>query len=270
MVFVPASFEHQFRTDIRRGGSFDVTRGGVGVGIHTALSPEMDLRLQFSFGLDDYDFHGSGNFGEGWDDIHTLNMLARLSAQLTSEWALFGGPVFQFARESGASWEDSFIGGGFIGARYEHSDRLSIGGGLGVVSQLENSARFFPVVVLDWKITDLLTLSSSTSATASGEVGVELTYQFAEGWEAGIGVASRFHRFRLDKGGDVPEGIGQDTSIPIWGRLAYTFNENFAACVYVGVNADGELRLEDRNGRRVARERYDAAPVVGISGALRF
>lgn len=269
-ITIPAGFEHQFRTDIRRGGDFSVSRGTVGLGVRTPLPAEMNLSMRFTYSMDDYSFRGNGNFGDGWDDIHTLNMGASLSMQLSPDWTIFGGPAFQFARESGASWGDGFIGGGFFGASYRHSDRLTIGGGLGVVSQLEDSARVYPILILEWEINDQLSLTSSTAASATGDTGIELVYQIAGPWETAIGAASRFRRFRLDDNGPAPDGVGQDRSIPVWGRVSYTFNDHFKLNVYAGVNAAGNLRLEDSDGNRIARENYDAAAFVGISGALQF
>lgn len=268
---INGGFEHQFRTDLRRGGAFDVSRGWVGFGVRTEVTDDTSITARFNYNLHKYDFRSGGNFGsDPWDDIHTMNFGAIITTALNNEWSLFGGPVFQFARESGASWSDSFIGGGFIGARYEFNDDLTIGGGVGVVSQFDTSPRVFPIIVLDWHINDEFRITSTTAASASGESGIEAVYTVGGGWEAAIGVANRFSRFRLDNGGIAPDGIGQDYSIPLWGRITHHFGPQFSLNLYGGASLGGHLRLEDSDENRVARDSYDAAPFVGVSGSLRF
>lgn len=267
---IPTGFEYQFRTDIGSGGRFDVLRANAGLITRIDLPQDMDLSFRLNYSLDDYNFRGSGRFGDGWDDIHTLGFGAILSAQLSPDWRVFGGPVFQFSRESGASWSRSFIGGGVVGATYQHSDYLTIGGGFGVVSQIEDSARFYPVLILNWRLMDNLTLASTTSMNASGGGGVELIYDVGGGWEAAIGASARYRRFRLDENNDVPHGVGEERSIPVYGRLSYAFNPQFRLNGYAGVAAAGKLRMEDRSGSRIARRNYDAAPFVGISGVIQF
>jgi hypothetical protein len=268
---VPASAAHVFRTDINRGGSFSLTSIYGGIGATTEIARDVSVSFRFNYSYDDYRFRGNGNLGsDPWDDIHTVNFGAIVTGALDTDWSLFGGPVFQFAREDGASWSDAFIGGGFIGATYNVSEELTIGGGFGVVSQIEDSARFFPIIVLQWQINDVLSLSTSTASSASGDTGLELVYDLGNNWEAGVGAANRFRRFRLSDDGPTPDGVGQDTSMPIWGRLTYHANEHASISLRAGALVGGRMRLEDEDGRRIAREGYDAAPFVGIFGQLRF
>lgn len=269
-ITIPAGVEHQFRTDIDNGGSFDVTRAAIGVGLRTELARDLDLTFSFNYSFAEYDFSGTGNFGDGWDDTHTLSFGASLSANLTSDWTVFGGPALQLSRESGGDWEDSLIAGGFFGATYRYSDDLTIGGGLGVMSQIEDGTRLYPILIVDWRIADGVKLTSRTAASATGDTGLELAYEIGGGWEVGLGAAYRFRRFRLDDNGPVPSGVGEDTNIPVWARVSYDINEHFRLNAFVGVATGGRLRLEDRSGDRIAREEYDTAPVLGLAGVLRF
>ncbi len=268
---IPASGQYQFRTDINRGGAFRVARGSVGLGVRSDLTDDMTLTFRMNYNLDRYSFRDGGNFGDDpWDDIHTINFGAIFSAALDSDWTVFGGPMGQFSRESGASWEKSLIGGGFGGVSYKFDENLTIGGGMGVVTQLSDGPRLFPIVVLDWNLTDALRLTSTTAASAAGESGLELIYEVVEGIEVAAGTAMRYRRFRLDDSGAAPRGIGQDISTPLWARLTYHVNPGLSVNLFGGVALGGRMRLEDRDGNRLARESYDPAPFVGVSGSLRF
>lgn len=271
MFSVPAGFSHQFRTDIDSDSSFSVSRAAVGLGAQTQLTAGLDLSLRFQYSIEDYSFSGSGTFGEDpWDDIHTVDLGAIFTGALDSEWELFGGPIMQFSRESDADWGDSFIGGAVLGTRYEVSNDLTLGGGLGIISQVEDSARLFPVIIVNWQINDTLRLTSSTATSASGDSGLELVQDLANDWEVALGGGNRFHRFLLDDDDVAPDGVGQNEAIAIWGRVSYQPSSQLSLNLNAGVALDGELRLEDERGDRLDEEHYDAAPFIGISGHVRF
>lgn len=271
-----SGLEHQFKSDIDDGGRMSATRFNANVSTRLNFTPELNLTLGFRYDGDFYDFSGTTGLAPGgvsnpWEDIHTLTFSGVLSYDLENDVSIFGGPVMQFSREAGASWNESFIGGGVIGATFAVSPELVLGGGLGIVTQIEDSVRLFPVLVLEWEIVDNLRLSTRTVAAATGDTGVEVIYHWGNGFETAIGGAYRFRRFRLDEGGGVaPDGVGQDTHVPFWVRIGYHFTPNLSANAYVGVIAGGELRLESSSGSRIGREDYDPAAVIRATVNYRF
>lgn len=272
MFNIFGGFAHQFRTNIDGGGKFSSSRVGASIGAMTDVTPDFDIRFQFGYEFDHYNFTGSTGIGgpDPWGDIHTIGFGIIFGAHMTNEWKIFGGPVFQFSAESGASFYDGFIGGGFIGTSYDISPDLTIGGGVGVVSQIERSVRVFPVILVKWQITERLKLTTETTAGASGDTGIELVYDWGGGFETAIGGTYRFRRFRLDDGALSPEGVGQHSSFPFWVRFGYHFNPNFSVNLHGGVVLGGELRLLDIDGNRIGKEDYDPAGFVGVSGTIRF
>jgi hypothetical protein len=272
MFSIFGGFAHQFRTNIDGGGRFSSSRAGASVGAMTQITPDFDVRFTFGYEFDHYSFSGDTGIGgfDPWGDIHTVGFGVIFGAHMTNEWKIFGGPVFQFSAESGASFSDGFIGGGIIGTSFDFSPDLTLGGGIGVVSQIERGTRFFPVILVNWRITDQLRLTTETQTGASGDIGAELIYDWGGGFETAVGGSYRFRRFRLDDGGLAPEGVGQHSSLPFWLRLGYRFNPHFSVSAYGGVVIAGELRLLDSNGNRIGKEDYDPAGLIGISGTIRF
>ncbi len=266
--------EYQFETDIDDGGDFSVARGGVGITARTQINTDVSLSFRIDYNLDAYDFSGAAaglGVSQPWDDIHTLSLGAILSVDAGNDWTLFGGPVLQISGESGADVGDSIQGGGLFAASYRASDSLTIGGGIGVVSQIEDSARVFPVFVLNWQINDKLSLRNTSVAGAGTRNGLELVYDFDSNWEFAVGGAYQFKRFRLDDRSNVAdEGVGEDSSIPIWGRLTYRVGANGRINFYAGAAFGGELRLETSGGSGIANSDYDSAAIIGISGSIRF
>ncbi len=179
-------------------------------------------------------------------------------------------PSLRFTAESGADLEDAGSGGGFAGFAYRFSDRLTIGPGIGVVTQLEDDATVFPVVIINWKITDRLNLSTGRGLGATLGPGLTLSWKATHKWNFSLGGRFERLRFRLDENGIAPKGIGDDRSFPLFGGVVYSFSRQARASLVGGVKLGGELRLEDEKGRRITKEDYDPAGFVGFTFSLRF
>jgi hypothetical protein len=265
------TFQYLLETDLDGGGTVDIARINGAVGADFELSEDMKLGVNFALEFDKYDFGGVSDLGpDPWDDILFLTMGAQLQFALTDQWLLWGGPVVQFAREDGADWDDAVTGGGTIGATYIVNERLVIGGGVGIASKLEDDVLVFPVITLDWQIHDRWRLTSNAGPEGIVGVGLELVYEISDAWEAGFGGRYEYRRYRLDGSGTAPDGIGEETSFPLWGRISYTFNENFGLDLFLGVGLAGELKLENSSGVRLADADYDPAFTVGLVGRVQF
>lgn len=273
---VGGGFEHQFETDFDGdNGDFDLTHFDIGFGVGMKFNPDLRLDLNFGYAHDGYDFGGSRGLGgaDPWDDINTFRfgVLATWTFDDDDRWSVFGGPIFAFSAESGADTGESFTGGGIIGVGYRASDTFTIGLGVGVMSQIEDSAAVFPIVSLNWDITDTIAVTTVGSVGASGGGGVELGWEFVEHWTLSGGVQYRSARFRIDgTSRRTKDGVGENTSLPIYAKLAWQPTEQAELSIMGGVIAGGELRLENSRGHKIMEEDYDVAPFVGLRFSLRF
>jgi hypothetical protein len=269
------AYTHRFDTDIDSGGDFSNDTLSFGLTVDRQLSDEVSLKFQTNYVVSSYDFTGTTGLAafDPWDDIHTFNFGAALSFNPNDELGVFAGPVFQFSRESGADWTDGFTGGGIMGMTYQVSDRLVLGGGIGIVSQIEDDVRVFPIIIIEWQLADQWRISSRgpTAGRASLEfTGVELIWSPAERWEFALGGGSSFSRFRLDDSGFAPDGVGEDESIPLWLRASWKASNTFSIDAVGGFAFGGELTLDDSNGDGIARSDYDTSPFVGVLASIRF
>lgn len=263
---------YQFETDLDDGdGEFAAIRGGLGITARTVFSEELSLSIRGDYQINSYDFSGD-TFAGGdlWDDIHTFSVGAIFDFEASDDWRLFAGPVLQFSFEGGAQGGEAITFGGVFGVAYRFSQNLTLGGGIGITSQLEDDMRFFPIFVVNWQITDQLALRNSPLIGAGSRDGLELVYAWDNRWEFAIGGGYYYNRFRIEGEAAYEDGIGEETGIPIWGRISHACTDNFKINIYGGVMAGGELRLEDEDGDGVANSDYDPAPFVGISGTYRF
>ena len=155
-------FVHQFDTDIDNGGSFNVNRLFIQGGPTYTTKSGTSMSLAFGYGLDDYGFSGDSRLGgrQPWEDIHTLRLSIPLRWQVSEKWRGFAAPTLRFTGESGADFSDSVTGGAFAGFSCRYSDSLSIGPGIAVLTQLEDSTNVIPILVINWKISDTLSLNT--------------------------------------------------------------------------------------------------------------
>jgi hypothetical protein len=272
---VNSSFEHQFEADLDRTGDVEVTRFHAGLGASMDLSRDTELSLRFAYDFDSYNFDGPverlGNADDPWEDIHTMSFGTIFSTELTNDVNLFGGPVFQVSREEDADWDDAWIWGGVGGVSWRVSKDLVIGGGLGVVSQLQDDARVFPVFILDWHLSDRMRLTNRAATSAGGGTGLELIYELSDSWEVAFGARYEFRRFRLDDdNGVAPDGVGEETRFPMFLRVGYDFNDNISLNGFLGFTAYQEFDMEEADGGEFGSPEADVAALVGARVAIRF
>jgi hypothetical protein len=240
----------------------------------TKLSNELSLSLSGSYEYLDYDFDTDSKLalgaGDAWDDIHILTTVARLDWRYQEDWALFGGPIVQVAREAGIDLDEldtTTIGGAFVGLTNRVHNDLTLGFGLGVIDQLQAKVRWFPVLMLNWELTDNLRLQTRTSQP--GSPGIELVYGLGRHSEFSFGGGYRFRRFRLDNSGVAPEGVGEDKAFLMWFGYEYKPTNRIQLAARVGVALGGELELEDARGAK-NDEDYDPAGFISLTASFRF
>ena len=265
--------EYQFETSLDTG-DMSVARSGGGVGVQTKFSDDLRAAVNINYGVDLYRFDGHALGivfpGEAWDTIHTITATAIFSLDLSNDWTVFGGPQIQTARETGADWGDSISGGGAIGLTYQWSRDLTIGGGVSVVTQLEDDPRILPIIVIDWAITNDFRLRNQTTNSSISRTGLELVYEAGRGLEFAIGGAFQFSRFRLDDVAPVPGGVGEDEGAPVWFRATFKPTQRISIDGVAGFNFDGELHLISSNGTTIAESDYDPAFFAGVFASIEF
>jgi hypothetical protein len=270
----PASggYAYQPEVDLDEAGSFSVHKLYIQSGPSFSPDRQRSISLVVGYGFDGYDFSGAGEgtLPLSWGDIHSLRLSLPVRLSQNGRWTFLAVPSFRISGEDGAEWNDAATGGGFAGFSYRFSDRLSLGPGIGVFSQLEDSTSIFPVLLISWQITDRLSLSTGSGIAATRGPGLSLNWKQSERWELHAGGRYEKLRFRLGNDGPSPDGIGEDTSFPLFAGASCHFTERTRLTLLGGFSLAGELRLEDADGRLLVEDRYDPALFMGISFHLRL
>ena len=264
-------YVYQFDTDLDQGGSFNVNSLFIQGGPVYSPDYRRSISLSVSYGHDGYDFKGYPETREEpWEEIHTLGLSAPVRWGYGRDWTLFAVPALRFTAENTSNWDDGVTGGGFVGFSYRFSDRLTIGPGIGLFSQLEDDTTVFPILIVSWKITDRLSLGTGRGLAVSRGPGLTLNLNMTDKWDFFLGGRYEKERFRLSNDGPVPGGIGENSSFPLFAGANYSFTKKIQASIVGGLKISGELRQEDQQGRLVAQEDYDSAPFLGVTFSGRF
>jgi len=266
-TFLRGGYVYQFDTDMDDGGSFNADRLFIQGGVTYAPDYRRSVSFALGYGLDRYDFSGDTGFAalRPWENINSYHVSMPVRWGFNEAWAVFVVPTLRFVAESGAELEDAMQGGGFVGISYRFGDRLTIGPGIGVMSEIEDSATVFPVLIVKWKITDWLTLETGRGLGGTLGPGLVLRWKASDKWDLSIGGRYEKLRFRLDDKGMTPNGIGQDRTFPVFGGVSYSFSRQAQVSLLGGAKLSGELRLEDEKGRPIAKEGYEASGFGGIA-----
>ncbi|WP_367114656.1 hypothetical protein, partial [Thiohalocapsa sp.] len=254
------------------GGDVSIDEWSVRLGGRNALTPDLRLGLSTGFGEQRYRFTGAGDFSglRPWDDIRDVRLSGSIFWKPTDRWELFAVPTLRWDAETGASLDDGRIAGLLTAASYKFSDRLTIGPGVGVFSELEQDTDFFPILAVDWRITDRLSLTTGPGFASSRGPGLTLNWAANDNWSVSLGGRYQKDRFRLDDRGVAPGGIGQFTSTPIYMAVSRKLGKIGTLRAVAGVKLNGSLRLEDAGGGLLERSDADDAPFAGATFDLRF
>jgi hypothetical protein len=227
------------------------------------------FRLRFEY--EDWRFDDLGAFGglAPWSAVYRGGLALPYSVTTDGGWRWSVTPTVEYAGESGAKFSDSLeYGASVVAARAIRPD-LTLGLGVGVYYRIEETSAF-PFVMIDWRITDRLRLSNPTPGGPSGPAGLELKYALDSGWEVGLGAAYRSDRFRLDRDGPFPGGVGEQRAVPVLASIGRQLSDGLSLRLYAGVAVGSKLRVEDEDGRRLYDEDRDPAGMVGLLVSGRF
>jgi hypothetical protein len=262
-----AAYAWQGNSDLDGGNNFRVDRGVVQFKSSTRIGPQWFAGFSIGYGEDRYRFNATADSFSPWQDIRTLQFGLPLRYLVNNQWVLFGLPVLRYAAEDGASLDDGREYGVIAGASYRFSDRLSIGPGLGGFKGIGNEDDLFPVLFINWRMTESISLETGRGLAATRGPGLALKWRPLDQWEFGLAARYEKYRFRL---ADSAGNIGQDKAIPMIATASWQLKSQFRLSALAGVEASGVLSVENNDGALIAEQSYSTAPIVGFVAALQF
>lgn len=261
-----AGVVHQPSVSLDGGGDVDSVRAYTEIGRSWNTGARARLGLSLGYGEQHYDISGAGfAANDPWGRIRELRLGARYLHQLESPWTLFLLPSLRFSAESGAALDDGATVGMLAGGTYRFNENLSIGPGIGVFTEIEDDVSVFPVLLLDWALTDRLSLESGRGFAASRGPGLQLRWRFESTWDFAVGGRYEKVRFRLDDDAPGAGGVGEDASVPVFAVASYHASRDTTVSLLVGAQTSATLRLEDRGGALVQEADADTGVFYGLT-----
>lgn len=261
----------QFEADLDGGGGVEVAGAFATATAYRQFTPTLGVGLGLRYDVEDWTFSGTGAaLGPSpWGTVHRPGLAVPIVWQATPDTTVSATPTVQWAYERGASTGDALSAGALFAAARRFSPDLSLGLGVGVFDDLEET-RAFPFLIVDWKIDERWRLGNPFRASPTGGAGLELAYRASDAWEFAAGGTWRSERFRLDRDGAVPGGIGESRGIPLFVRASWLASRDVRLDVLAGAAVAGKLTLMDRDGNDIASDDYDPAPFLGLTLRTRF
>jgi len=251
-------------------GESQVHISRVGVDFDNSFSLTPDLRMNADTRIEDsvYDFndfrHESAGTKTPVDHVVLLRFVPGLTYTINPDWTVRGGLIFQDSGQTGASWGDSFTWGTYAMVIHPISKTLTVGGGLVVYSQLEDSIGILPLFYFDWNFSNQWHFTGhETELRISYYTRPDLSYYFAGSYN------TREYRLEEDNHFD-PGGVLNDDMIPVRLGVQWQPSPQFKISGEVGAVAWQKLTFEDDRGDKVLEDNVDPTFFIAMQFTYSF
>ena len=264
---------NRFSADFSDGpGDVSVTRGFLGGGLGYAWDRDTTAAVSIGVGSTDYNFSSDAQIDgrEPWGRIEEYRLSVPIRFSPTEKVSAIIIPSIRSYAESEASASDGRSEGVLGGFSWKFSDTLSIGPGAGWFSDVGDETNIFPILLVDWQVTDSISLSTGSGLAASQGPGLTLNYKMNQKWTLGLTARYEKTRFALEQREGRIAQVGEDSSTPLLLVADYSPWPMTSITALVGVEIGGSMALEDGKGREIAKTDVDTAMVIGFAFQSRF
>jgi len=270
---INAGGAHQSEADLKDStGGFSNDRWFVSGSVDYGWSQRDSIGLTVGGGQTNYDFNENTEFGGGapWNKIDDSRVSLTGRFGFGETGTVFIIPTLRLNGEKDTSSSDSRTFGLFAAMTWRVNSSLNIGPGIGIFSRLEDSTKFFPMLAIEWDISDRWNLSTGRGLASSQGPGLTLTYKLNQDWSFGLSGRYEDVEFRLDDEGPAAGGVGRDQSMPMVFRANLKPNEKLSLTVFAGIEFGGKLKLKNSLDIIVDESKYDPAAIFGAAFEYRF
>lgn len=254
-------------------GEFGFSSYRAGINLSRRVGDRGLLSANIGFGLLDYDItpsatsvaNDAADIGAGLEDVYESEIILSYVHRGEGKWSyLFAGGVIS-SGEDGADFGDTLDFLGTAGFRYQYNDRLSLGLGVLVRTQLEDDALVIPVPQIRYQISDKWVLESERA-------GLELRYEANEQITYGLAGEYLSSTFRLNDmhAALVSEGVATHRRVPVSIFADFTPSEQIQIRARVGTSLAGNIEFLDASGNDITDQDIDPAIFGSLNVSFRF
>ncbi len=260
-----------FRADLDDdAGSVSVLRTDFAADFSGPIGDRLRLTIGLFGGVANYDFNdfrfNNTDLDDGpLEDTYEAGLSLLAIYAFDEQWyALARGSVVAGWADD-ADIGDAIFGTAAAGLGYRFSDNFSLALGGGFITRLEDNVGFLPLVVIDWQISETLSLKTTG-------VGLTLASKLSEQWSVFLRGGGDFHQYRLDDSdNNLPEslrgGAVNDTRVPVGIGLEWNPAAGLTLSLEGGVVVwqQFELRNDDEE-----LDEIETDPAAYIAGRLSY
>lgn len=253
-------------------GDVQVWRAGAGVSGTYAVSDALSLRIGFDSERSWYDWGGlsdliPGAGSEGpLEEASTYSVSAMLLGRVPdTRFGWFAGASLIASFEDGADIGDALYGGFTGGVTYQVNERLRIGAGLSLSTEIEDDDVFIvPFPVVEYRINDRWRVGTEDRGFVLGFTPAEaLEFRLLAGFER--------RQYRLeDDGGAYDDGVFIDSRVPVAFGLTYRPSRRFELSAVAGASVWTEFEILDSEGDEIEEPDVDPGFFAGVEVRVRF
>lgn len=278
---VESDFRTEFKTKTDGGDEFETWRVGLAGEFGGPVNESILVGVHTGYRYTHYEFHrnnppnipsvyGSSELPrDPWGAVNTFDITPNTTILVGDRFSVIAAVPIRYSGETGAR-RNGFAAGISSLVRWQVTDNFRFGVGIGVTSQLEDDAETFPLVSLDWQITDSLDFRTEGSWMQGGNA--MLVWGANKAIRLTVSAGYERNRFRLDDNGfrSDRDGIGEVTAVPVEAGIRFRLYDGAFFDFRFGLGVAGKLRVEDDDGHKLYEEDYDPAPRLSLGLTLPF
>ncbi|MBO5255689.1 MAG: hypothetical protein J6B07_07705 [Opitutales bacterium] len=250
-ISVESMYGYRAKSDMSKGLDGDFSSQSVGATIKiqgVSKSKKHALTSYVNYSYLDADFD---SVNSPFSEINTLSASTLYFYNFDSRWSAFGMGQISFSAEDTSNWDDGMQGYFGAGAMYSFSEKFRLGFGACAYSRIDRSWLGFPIVFIDWKITDNLSLRTFS--------GIALLYDVCGNEKLVLDTSIEYKNkySRLDEGASVRDEYGEWTV-----GVTYKPIKNFYIGAHVGFDFGRELDFKKSTQQDIE---IDVAPVFYLN-----
>ena len=261
----------QFNANLDSGGRINWAGGLAAATVTREFTPQISAGLVARYDYQSWNFNAPAAFGgvAPWNNLNAPSVGVRVGYAYAPDLFLVVTPTVEWAYESGANEGDALTYGAVASVAKAFSPDLVLGLGVSAFRRIDKT-QALPFFIVDWKINDKWRVANPFEAGPTGGAGVEVIYSPDERWEIAEGLAYRSYRFRLSKTGPTPDGVGENSFIPLFLRVSRKLTKELRLDVYGAITTAGKLTVDNASGGGRYSDNYKIGPALGATLVYRF
>ncbi|MGL6041956.1 MAG: hypothetical protein ACRC01_12280, partial [Deefgea sp.] len=252
------------KTDLDSGGRVGSDMILASLGAATAIDRNQRIGFNLSMSRQEWSFDTPKAWGgkTPFDDFNRAVLTVPYSYATSAGWIYSVSPGVEFSAEEGADRGESINYGLTAFAAHQFSPDLLLGLGVGAWDG-PNDNKVFPFIIVNWKLTDRLTLKNPNVAGPAGPAGLELAWNVAPKWTLSAGGTWRDVEIRLSDSNPIAShGTVENRTVPLFVSADYAIAPSTSLKLYAGAALNGQFIINDNNGNEVSKEKYSTMPFL--------